>query len=291
MSNHPYKIVNLEQGSPEWLFWRRNKITASTAAAIMGLDTWTTPLMLYNRILSAEEIPDNEFMKHGRETEAEARGWLATQTGKAYIPICMESIEYPWMACSLDGWREHLDPPAIEIKCPMKTIEQFAKLDEIPVYHFCQLQHQMAVSGIDRMYYLTYSKVSQDGIIITINRDDIFIKKLIETEKTFYDRLGSFEPPDPIDGRDIFVLDDPEAVMQADRYSQICKEIEVLEVLKEGSRRYLIDKAAGRSVKVQDLKITKVIRKGNVDYSSIPALQNLDLEPYRKKSMESWRVS
>jgi putative phage-type endonuclease len=291
MSKLAYKIVNVDQQSSEWHSWRRNKITASNAAAIMGLDPHTTPLELYNRILSGEEVPDNEFMKHGRETEAEARGWVAMQTGKAYIPTCMESIEYPWMACSLDGWREHLEPAALEIKCPMKTIEQFALLDEIPVPHFCQLQHQMCVAGIDKMYYVTYSKASQEGLILTIKRDDLFIKKLVEAEKAFYNRLSSFEPPDPIDCRDYVEIREPEAVNEANEYERACFEERLASAKKEKIRDKLIERAAGRSVKVGDLKITKVVSRGRVDYSSIPAIQNLDLDPYRKPNTTSWRFS
>lgn len=287
----PYKIVQISQNSPEWLQWRRSKITASNAAAIMGLDPYTTPLQLYNRILSGEEVPDNHFMKHGRESEAEARGWLAMQTGKAYIPVCMESVQYPWMGCSLDGWREHYDPPACEIKCPMKTIEQFAMLDEIPVPHFAQMQHQMCVAGIDKMYYVTYSKQSQKGLILTIKRDDLFIKKLLEAEKAFWDRLGSFEPPDPIDGRDIFVLDDPEAAEMAKTYFQLNVQKLAAEAKMDEIKKTLISKAGDKSVKIGDARLTKIIRKGTVDYSAIPELKDVPLDNYRKPAITSWRFS
>lgn len=37
--------------------------------------------------------------------------------------------------------------------------------------------------------------------------------------------------------------------------------------------------------------IQRISRKGNVDYSQIPELLNVDLEQYRKPTTESWRIS
>lgn len=287
----PYKIVNYQQGSIDWLTWRRSKITASMSAIILGLSPWETPLQLFNKILSGEETPDNERMAHGRETENEARSWAIHQTGIGYVPVCMESIEIPWMACSLDGWNSNTEVKAIEIKCPMKSVEQLNSMMDIPANYFCQMQHQMYVSGAEKMYYITYSKSSQDGVIITVKRDDLFIEKMIPMLKTFYDRLAAFEPPDPIDGRDIFVLDDPEASNAISLYKTNKKIIDDLEKENESLRNLIIQKADGRSVKIRDTKVTKVLRRGNIDYSSIPSLQNINLEPYRKKPVESWRFS
>jgi len=35
---------------------------------------------------------------------------------------------------------------------------------------------------------------------------------------------------------------------------------------------------------------SKIMRKGSVQYSKIPELQNVDLEPYRGKEIESWKL-
>lgn len=291
MSKDPYKVVDLQQGGYSWLQWRRSKITASMSAVILGLSPWQTPLQLFNQILSGEEMPDNEAMSHGRNTESEARSWVIHQTGTAYAPVCMESLEHTWLACSLDGWDQYAEVKACEIKCPMKSVEQLNSMVDIPANYFCQMQHQMACSGVDKIYYVMYSKSSQDGVIITVKRDDLFIEKMIPLLKTFYDRLASFEPPDPIDGRDIFVLDDPEASNAASLYKTNKKVIDDLEKENEVLRGLIIKKADGRSVKIRDMKVTKVLRRGNIDYGKIEAIRGMDLEPYRKKPIESWRFS
>ena len=38
------KELNLQQGTQEWLEWRRCGVTATEAAAIMDMSEWATPL-------------------------------------------------------------------------------------------------------------------------------------------------------------------------------------------------------------------------------------------------------
>ena len=39
------------------------------------------------------------------------------------------------------------------------------------------------------------------------------------------------------------------------------------------------------------IKVEKNSRKGNVDYTLIQELKNLDLDQYRKPSFDVWRIS
>lgn len=285
------KPIPHQQGDQSWLEWRRGKITASMAGPILGLCNYTTPLQLYNQILECKEIEDNHFIRHGREAEPEAREWLNNCTGNAYTPACYESSEIPWMAASLDGWDENSEIKGAEIKCPKKRFEQFALLDEIPPAHYAQMQHQLHVMEVEKWYYLVYSKEDQDGIIITVKRDDAFIEKMIEAEKAFYRRVLAFDPPDPIDGRDIEILDDPETREAEEGYMMACNEVQQAEMKKERYRQQLLGKANGKSVRTNLLKITKVISKGRIDYGAIEELKAIDLEKYRKPNSTSWRIS
>lgn len=38
-------------------------------------------------------------------------------------------------------------------------------------------------------------------------------------------------------------------------------------------------------------KLEQIVRKGSVDYKSIPVLKELNLEPYRKESSSYWKLS
>ncbi len=285
------KIINLIQGSNEWRAWRKGKVTASMIAAIMNLDPWTTPLQEYNRQLLGEEISDNEFMKHGRDTEEEARQWLNKYCGAEYRPICMEHDSIYWLACSLDAWDENSSIKGGELKCPKKRIEQLANIYEIPVHYYPQVQCQMFIAEQDEWRFLLYSKESQDGIPLVVKRDDLFIEKMLISIKAFYDRLNAFDPPDPIDGRDVEILDDPDATNALSLFKINKGVIDSLEKENEALKQLIIDKANGKSVKIGNTKVTKVITKGRVDYASIPEIKEMDVEPFRKPNTTSWRIS
>jgi hypothetical protein len=66
------------------------------------------------------------------------------------------------------------------------------------------------------------------------------------------------------------------------------KEDEELEkICREG----LIYLSNGKSSKGCGISLTKVFKKGNIDYSKIPELKGVDLEKYRKPIQESWRIN
>lgn len=43
------KIVNFEQGSEEWLTWRKGRLTATDAAALLGKSRYVTPYKAWQR--------------------------------------------------------------------------------------------------------------------------------------------------------------------------------------------------------------------------------------------------
>ena len=59
------------------------------------------------------------------------------------------------------------------------------------------------------------------------------------------------------------------------------------EILKQR----LIDMSGGKSCRGSGVQVSRYIRKGTVDYGAIPELQGLDLEEYRKKPIEAWRIT
>lgn len=296
-----YKIIDLQQGSADWHIWRRGKITASMAATIMLINPYETPLQLFNKILSGEETPDNEAMAHGRNTENEAREWLSKACECQYKPVCMESVEHPWLACSLDAWDAHciegIQCKSAELKCPISEKNCIYDLSDIPQHYYAQLQHQMAVTGEKKMIFLSYRKVDQSGVILEVKRDDLFIEKMIPLLKAFYDRLAAFEPPDPIDGKDRFEIDSHEACMIARDLRMVKSQRKKIEEEEDRLTQELIKVIDGKSSIIGknyvdvNCKMTKVLRKGSIDYASIPCLKEIDLESYRKPATTSWRFS
>lgn len=66
------------------------------------------------------------------------------------------------------------------------------------------------------------------------------------------------------------------------------QELDSLEKEEKKLREELIELASHQNSKGCGVRLTLSIRKGLVDYQSIPALKNIDLEKYRKPSNSVW---
>lgn len=187
------RLINVQQGTSEWLKWRRTKITASDAMSIMGTSPWKSILQLYEQKIFQFEQEDNRFKARGRDLEPLALQSFEEETGLIMFPVVIESTTINWMGASLDGLT--IDQKAfVEIKCPGNKDHHFADVNKmVPAKYIPQLQHQIACSGLDFAYY--YSFDGERGVIIEVKRDKEFIEKMIEKEKEFWHCLQTFTPP------------------------------------------------------------------------------------------------
>ena len=113
-------LIELEQGTQEWLDWRKGLATASDAAVIMGvapeyLETQTWNDLRLKKIGLAEEASDylKAAAERGSALEDEARAMLYPK----YLPVCAETEDNVFGA-SLDGYSAP-DRKWLEIKCPV----------------------------------------------------------------------------------------------------------------------------------------------------------------------------
>ena len=181
------KIITYDQGSDQWLQWRRSKITATDAGIILGLNNWKDAHQLWQEKMGfIEPEPMNEAMKRGQLLEPIARGLLCEQLGVNFEPMVIESDQFYWMGASLDGISQ--DYTSIcEIKC-MK-ISKHLQVSEhtIDPCHYAQMQHQLACSNASVTYYASYHPDATDLLnIVKIFPDEEYIKNMIEKEKEFF---------------------------------------------------------------------------------------------------------
>jgi putative phage-type endonuclease len=191
------KLLDLVQGSEEWHNWRRPRIGASECAAIMGKDPYKTPYGAWLRKVHGEENWTNEDIERGKTLEIKARDWISKEIGIEFTPICGESEERPWQIASLDCyWSDGDSFISGEIKCPrLKKILEIQET-EIPLYWLWQMQHQMSVSGAQRMFFLAYSEETKARPFVWVYRNEAMIRALNHTESIFYhDYMGKFTPP------------------------------------------------------------------------------------------------
>lgn len=173
----------MKQGSKEWLQLRKTKITATDAPIIMGESSRKNALTLYHEKIDPNfETPKNFRMERGIELEPLATLSFISYTGIIIVPSVVVN---DWAMASLDGISAC--GKVVEIKCPGNRDHDLAKKGKIPRYYIGQLQHQMWVCNVKSMFYFSYD--GEDGIIISVKRDDFYIDLMIQQEKIFYQCL------------------------------------------------------------------------------------------------------
>ncbi len=276
-------LESLACGDP---YLRKNYIGASDAPIIMGVSPWRTPLQLWKEKLGLDgPQTENEHMKRGNDLEDEARKKFSQATGVQIHPkrLFHPSIEY--MMASLDG----IDPTGkylVEIKCPATNKTSLCGV--VPKNYYPQLQHQMIVADVEKMFYFSYTKDSCQ--VVECYRDDDYCKKLLEKEAEFWDCIKFGIEPEMTD-RDLVQKNDLNWIILSNEWLSVQKtKKEVLE-REEQLRKQLVDLCEDKSSVGSGIRVKKCVRKGNIDYSQIYELSNISLEKYRKQSTEYWKIS
>lgn len=273
------------QGSQEWLELRKTKITATDAAVIMGASPWKSKHKLYEeKVLSVAPMIPTDRMQRGLDLEPIARDLFTIKTG---IEVSPRVIVDDWRMASLDGISD-CGKYIVEIKCPGDHDHALAMSGRIPEHYYPQLQHQMAVCNVESMYYFSFDGV--DGVTIMVHADKAYQEKLYDQELKFYECMLTKTPPAPDECR-YTVRDDDIWIQCAISWKECSQKIKELEKEEESLRKKLIFLSGESNSSGAGISLCKVERKGNVDYSSIPCLKGLDLEPYRKESSSSWRIT
>lgn len=269
------------QGSLEWLDYRRTRIGASDASAIMGVSPWCTAFQLWQRKLGliADQFV-SPSMKRGTELEPVVRALYIKATGNVVMPAVVEHPEYPYIFASLDGFND--EGVVVEIKTANKIDHEKAAARQIPEKYLPQVMHQMAVTGAEYVDYVSFCPGSTNEFIcFRVDRDEDYINKLIEAEKEFYLCMINKVAPGQNNAIDHLILKRKE-LLEIER--------DIKEQLDE-NKHMLIAECKEESAVGAGYKITKSTVKGQVDYSKIEALQGLDLEQYRKPEAVQWRIT
>jgi hypothetical protein len=77
----------------------------------------------------------------------------------------------------------------------------------------------------------------------------------------------------------------------AENYRLAKFQLKKFEATEKQLRNQLIEMTKGVNTLGCGIKVEKNSRKGNVDYTLIQELKNLDLDQYRKPSFDVWRIS
>jgi len=281
-------MQSIVQQTDEWLALRKSKIGASDAPVIMEVSPWKTPYQLWlEKISSVKETKKTASMQRGIDLETKAREEFEKLTGIFMIPQVVFHKSYDWMMASLDGM-DIEQKSIVEIKCPNKIDHQTALSGNIPNKYYPQLQHQMEVCELDSAYYFSFD--GENGTLLNIPRDDIYIKKMLEKEVEFYECMQNFIAPETNE-KDYTITNDDLTSFLASKLIDTKHNIRELQKQEKEMTSDLLLMCGYKNTQGRNFKITKTMRKGFVDYTKIPVLEHMDLEQYRKDPIDIWRIT
>ena len=189
------RLLSVVQNTPEWYALRRTKIGASDCAGILSKNPYTTPLRIWRQKILDEKEEINGDMQRGIDLEEQARKWLTEEHKIPYKTACVQNEKRNWQIASLDCFYQ--DDQSIfagEIKSPRKRNFYKIKKNGLPEYWEWQLQHQLSVTNLERIFLFLYTE--DDRHIIWVNRNKEMIQTLEAMEEIFYfEYLLKFIPP------------------------------------------------------------------------------------------------
>ena len=195
------KILDVKQGTDEWLDARLGLVTASEMDNLItpgwkvkDMDSAGPRTYLYRKIAEAWLCrPVNLFgsfaTDQGNALEPEARPWfelahdceVSTRAG-FILTDCGRA------GCSPDGIIVGKDE-GLEIKCPQETnAVRYAIEGILPPDYELQVHASMFVTGFDRWHFVSYHR-KLPKLHLVINRDECKCAKIQEALTAFYARF------------------------------------------------------------------------------------------------------
>jgi putative phage-type endonuclease len=282
------RIERLRQNTPEWHRWRRQGIGASDAPVVMGEAPFRTRRYLWSvKTGLARETAAGPAARRGRALEYTARAAYERHTGIQMEPLCLVHDGFEWMRASLDGLSFD-GSIVLEIKCPWGNRDQAALRDgRIPAHYYAQVQHQLEVSGANELHYWSFD--GRAGTLVTVRHDRDYVAKLLEAENAFWTRVLEHRWPD--EGDELNRSNDLKWRAAVSRYRVAKVRLERATQEEQYARSELEKLAIARRTYGCGTEVLRSFRRGSVDYSRIPELRGVDLEPYRRKPVEVVRIN
>ncbi len=145
------EIVNCQRVQA-WHDARKGRITASVAAACLGLDKHKSRMKAWREIVLGEKEDPNRHMQRGVLFEPEARSTFEADLG-VFVTEC-GFFTHPlldFIGCSPDGLVG--DTEGLECKCPMEAEPTGGK---IPIPHLIQCKIALACTERERWHYYRF---------------------------------------------------------------------------------------------------------------------------------------
>ncbi len=306
------RIINIAQRTDEWHDWRKQGITGTDAAVLLGLHDKKTPWRIWAEKLGKvppEDLSGNPNVQRGIALEPIAREAIEQKHDLLLLPVCGEHDEHPILRASFDGIDDNGRP--VEIKCPGDNVwvalhkggEQSLEYRR----YIAQVQHQILVSGSDSALLVYFH--NGEMLEFTLRRDETMCREIVEKAHAFWELIVSQKEPEKDPRLDLFVpggeTREKWTTLANDRkrinrfLSEAETRVKTLKEQQKGVEKKMIG-LMGDFLRADcdGIAITRYQQQGTVDYPALiadllPDLELTDelLKKYRKASSNRTRVT
>lgn len=192
------KIPQYAQRSDGWFNQRKNKLTSSDIATVLGINPYKKPYELFfEKCGIKKNYEGNEATLHGQKYEDEALDKYNYLMGKKTHTYGMisyndlkeirtETLNYDldFLGGSPDGVAEDLSGSEelilLEVKCPMRRAIRHG---EVPEYYYPQVQFNMLIMDFKKAdfieYVPKYSNKNMEMNIVRVQRNNTWLNENI----------------------------------------------------------------------------------------------------------------
>lgn len=192
------EILNLTQGSEEWLAIRLSHFTASEAPIMMGASKHMSrdDLLTYKTTQIEEEVSyfTQKIYDKGHEVEALARPIAERILGEDLYPVTgvLMVEDLPFLA-SFDGLTM-MEDTAFEHKQWNQEKAKTVEAKELEPEHYWQLEQQLVVSGAEKCLFMMSDGTEENIVYMVYTSVPERRAQLIAGWKQFQKDLEGYEP-------------------------------------------------------------------------------------------------
>lgn len=306
-------IIDLQQDSKEWLEWREKGVTASDIPIILGLSPYKTIWQLWAEKTGVINVPDlsgNPNVRKGIKLEDEARQYAENRYKTVLLPVCAESIEFPFLRASFDGVDEDDIPHEFKVPSDKVWDEIQANRTHSSTYKMYEAQvlAQCVVANVSTGK-LVFFKQDNQPLDFTVSLSQAMRLEIIDKAMEFWEMVKTNTPPTLDPARDWFIPCEGNAKFAWDanadewrqnhyRITALKEELKSLEKEQKVTQSKLLTLMGDfLHADAGGVKVTRFTKKGLIDYKSFLEAKfpnediNQELESYRKNSRSEVRFS
>lgn len=296
------KISTVGMSRDDWLECRRHSIGGSDAAALVGMNPYSTPYAVWaDKLGMTSPTEENEAIRLGHDLE----DYVAKRfTEKEGIRVRRENNiitnpSFPFAHANVDRIVIGEDS-GLECKTTSSMLNiKLCRGGEFPDAYYAQCVHYMMVTGAKK-WRLAVLALGQGFYTFEIERDEEDINALAEVEREFWEKVKTRTPP-PADGmsatseaiKSMFPESNGTSVdllgfeSDVQIYAELTKKIRELSIIREKSvnriKSFMGEAEVGNAEKYKvsfktQAKRSFDLKKFEVEHGDI------DLSPYYKYS-------